>query len=308
MAKPAKQQFLEKLKGQFGPVRKLPNSQSLFAIGDNAAMIYVRYSKVHPGGRTFFGLRSVDLLRLEGHNSFICFLLDDESPPLFLPYADFEEVFRAASAASDGQYKVQLLGDSDCRELYVARSGKFNVEGYVGFQTLTDSIGALTQRPYAHELTHCQVQTLVASIGHAKGYDVFVPPRDVIQLDWKLAIQFEIQDDVPKGFDEAERILREIDVIWMTPGRNEVQGLFEVEHTTTIYSGLLRFNDALLTAPNISRFVVVSNESRRSIFARQVFRPTFRRSGLSELASFLDYANVFNWHARCTRSGTDGSG
>src|SRR3990170_8572845 len=116
MAKLAKQEFLDNLERQFGPVRKLPNSQSLFAVVENAALIYVRYSKVHPGGRTFFGLRSVDLLRLEGQNSFICFLLDDESPPLFLPYADFEEVFRGASAASDGQYKGQVYGDSDGRE------------------------------------------------------------------------------------------------------------------------------------------------------------------------------------------------
>lgn len=231
--------------------------------------------------------------------------MDDDSTPLFLPYADFEEVFRGAATASDGQYKVQLFRDADCRELYVARCGKFNVEGYMGIQTLIDSIQALPPRPYPNELTHGQVQTLVASIGHAKGYDIFVPPRDVVQLDWNLTQQFQIQNSVPKGFEEAERILREIDVIWITPGRNEVQGLFEVEHSTTIYSGLLRFNDALLIAPHISRFVIVSNDSRRSLFARQVFRPTFRQSGLSELASFLDYANVFNWHTRCTRRDPD---
>lgn len=300
MVNPSKQSLLESVQARFGPIRKLSNSQSLFAVGDDDALIYVRYSKVHPGGRTFFGLRNVDLVRLEGKNSFICFLLDDGSPPVFLPYADFEEVFRGAEAASDGQHKVQLFGDSDCRELYVAKHGRFNVEGYVGFQSIEDSIKSIRGRPFPHEFTHGQVQTLLASIGHAKGYDVFVPPRDVIQLDWNLAEHFDLEDNVPNGFADAEHILREIDVIWMTPGRNHVQGLFEVEHTTTIYSGLLRFNDALLASQNISRFVVVSNDSRRSLFARQIFRPTFRRSGLSELASFLDYANVFNWHARCT--------
>jgi type II restriction enzyme len=157
---------------------------------------------------------------------------------------------------------------------------------------------SLRRLPY--ELSHAQVQTLLASIGHAKGYDVFVPPRDLILLDWDLARRFTLRRDVPQGFGEAERVLREIDVIWIAPGMNNIQGLFEVEHSTTIYSGLLRFNDVLLTSPRLSRFVIVSNDSRRGVYARQVFRPTFRRSGLAELASFLDYVNVFDWHRRST--------
>ncbi len=78
---------------RFKKIKKLPDSQSQFIIGDDAARVYIRYSKVHPGGRTFFGLRKVDLQQLEGHNSFICFLLDDNSPPVFVPYSDFEELF-----------------------------------------------------------------------------------------------------------------------------------------------------------------------------------------------------------------------
>lgn len=299
MANKKKEQVLNALGEQFGAIRKLPKSQSLFAIANDEALVYFRYSKVHPGGRTFFGLREVDLVRLEGHNSFICFLLDDDSEPLFLPYADFEEVFRGAAAASDGQYKVQLFRDADCQELYVARCGRFNVEGYLGTKVLLDSIHSSPSKSCPSDLTHGQVQTLLAAIGNTKGYDVLVPPRDATQLDWNLAERFDIQRSFPKGFGEAERVLREIDVIWIARGRNQVHGLFEVEHSTTVYSGLLRFNDALLTAPNISRFVIVSDDSRRSIFARQVFRPTFRQSGLSELASFLDYINVFNWHYRC---------
>src|SRR5262245_39207763 len=61
---------------------------------------------------------------------------------------------------------------------------------------------------------------------------------------------------------------------------------------------LLRFNDLLLTNPRLTRFYVVSNDARRSLFSRQVFRPTFRRSGLCEIASFLEYANVWDWHSR----------
>src|SRR5260370_34377348 len=108
MANPSKSNIVDDLRQRHGPIRTLEGSESLFAIGDEAASIYFRYSKVHAGGRTFFGLRDVDLRQLEGHNSFLCFLPNDGSPPLFIPYSAFEEVFANAQPARDGQYKVQL--------------------------------------------------------------------------------------------------------------------------------------------------------------------------------------------------------
>ena len=103
MPNPRKADLLSQLKDRYGRLRKLEGSASLFEIGD-VVRVYIRYSKVHDGGRTFFGLRALDLRLLEGHRSFLCFITDDNSPPLFVPYADFEEVFRNSSAAADGQY------------------------------------------------------------------------------------------------------------------------------------------------------------------------------------------------------------
>src|SRR5579863_3562321 len=136
MASSRKSNIVDDLRQRFGDVRKLKGSESLFVIGDEGARIYFRYSKVHTGGRTFFGLRAVDLRQLEGHNSFLCFLLDDGTPPLFVPYQDFEDVFTSVEPAKDGQFKVQLTSQENALELYVARRGKFNVEGYVGLDTL----------------------------------------------------------------------------------------------------------------------------------------------------------------------------
>lgn len=292
-----KAELIETLRRRFGQLRKVGGSQSLFVLGDEAARIYFRYSKVHEGGKTFFGLREVDLRQLEGHNSFLCFLLDDYSPPILIPYSDFEEVFRGAETASDGQYKAQLFRQGGALELYIARQGRFNVEGYVGMEALARSLDANRLRK-AIDLTHSQVQTLVAAIGHAKGYEVRVPGYDVATLDWSLTIKFPLREALPSGFDQVAHILSEVDVIWVANGRNAVEGLFEVEHSTPVYSGLLRFNDILLSDPKLSRFTIVSNDTRRALFSRQLFRPTFRRSGLAELASFLEYANVLDWHER----------
>ena len=86
--------------------------------------------------------------------------------------------------------------------------------------------------------------------------------------------------------------------MWVAPGRDTIEGLYEVEHSTPVYSGLLRFNDVLLTDPTVSRFSIVSNDARRDLYSRQLFRPTFKKSGLAELCSFLEYTNVFDWHTR----------
>lgn len=299
-----KTNLLARLRERFGELRKLEGSQSLFALGDDAARLYIRYSRVHPRGRTFFGLRDVDLRQLEGHNSFLCFLLDDGSPPVFVPYADFEEIFRNAQVAEDGQYKVQLRSDRNSREMYIARQGRFNIEGYVGFDTLAQTLDASHLRNVC-DLSHSQVQTLLAAIGNIKGYEIWVPNNNVGYLDWSLTKPFSLRDAMPAGSERVGDILCEIDVVWIASGRNSIEGLFEVEHSTPVYSGLLRFNDVLLTDPSVTRFSIVSNDTRRALFSRQLSRPTFRRSGLAELCSFLEYANVFEWHKRLNRGQSD---
>lgn len=295
-----KTQFLNELRDRYGDLRKLPGSQSLFTLGDDAARLYLRYSKVHEAGRTFFGLREVDLRQLEGRNAFICFLLDDGSPPLFIPYVDFEEIFHNAQPAKDGQYKVQLITRASATELYIARQGRFNVDGYVGLSTLDRSLEASRLRDSLN-LSHEQVQTLLAGIGHFKGFEVHVPTNDAGRLDWSLTPRFALREGLPSVYQQIRDVLSEIDVIWIAGGRSTIEGLYEVEHSTPIYSGLLRFNDVLLADPSVSRFSVASNDSRRAVFTRQISRPTFRKSGLAELVSFLEYANVFDWHTRLAR-------
>jgi hypothetical protein len=300
MANLPKSKVLAELRQRYGEVPKVKGSQSLFTLADGAVRVYFRYSRVHERGRTFFGLRQVDLRRLEGHNSFLCFLVDDGSPPVIVPYADFEEVFRGAEPARDGQYKAQLITRGGALELYVAKQGRFNVEGYVGYEALSRAMEAEAPSE-ARNLSHSQIQTLLADIGRLKGYHVHVPEADLGKLDWSLAERFSLRADIPPGFDKVGAVLSQVDVVWIGADRPTVEALYEVEHSTPIYSGLLRLNDVLLTDPRVSRFSIVSNEGRRELFSRQVFRPTFTKSGLAELCSFLEYSNVISWHQRLER-------
>ncbi len=294
---PHKYRLLAELEARFGAIKKLEGSLSLFSIGKNDTRLYLRYSKIHGGGKSFFGLRDVDLRMLEGHDAYICFILDDDSSPVFVPFADFEEIFRNSQTALDGQHKVQLLRSGRELQLYVARQGRFNVEAYVGFNSIAKSINGFPVG-LLPLLGHSDVQTLLGGIGTLKGYDVWIPASDCGRLQWSLTCEFNPMPCIPAGYEEISHIISEIDVLWVKRGGNAIEGLFEVEHSTSIYSGLLRFNDLLLTNPKLSHFSIVSDENRRSVFARQLHRPTFQRSGLSDLTSFLDYRNVYDWHSR----------
>jgi hypothetical protein len=291
-------QFMTELVGRFGRVRSLPGSRSLFELSDARTRVYVRYSKQHGRGRTFFGLRRDDIRQLDGHPSVLCFLWDGQQEPLVVPYEDYEEVFRVTEPASVGQYKAQVYLAGDALELYIARAGRFNVEGRLGWQTLDDVVqkSRLTSTP---ELSHSQVQTMLGAIGAMKGHDIWIPASDRLRVDRAIAPRLSLSDRLPGGLDDVTAIVQEIDVIWIDRGSSSASAFFEVEHSTPIYSALLRFNDVRLTTPNLgARFSVVANDARHSLFVRQLARPTFRASGLGDRCTFLDYTDVFLWHRR----------
>jgi hypothetical protein len=290
--------FIEELRTRCGALRKLNNSQSLYEVESGSCLLYIRYSKVHERDSTFYGLRSEDLMLLEGRPSLLCFLWQGQDQPVLVPFADFEDVFQSISPAGDGQYKAQLYIRDDVMELNIVGAGRFNMEAYVGWQGLDQLLDASRISPIP-DLSHAQVQTLLGSIGVVKGYDIYVPPNDRSKLDWSLTDIFDCRAALPFHLDRVRDILAEIDVMWIERGAGRLHALFEVEHSTPVYSGLLRFNDVLLVSPQLgARFSVVSNDKRRSLFTRQLSRPTFKFSRLDEYCTFLEYASVYNWHQR----------
>lgn len=293
-----KRNFLNDVELKFGKLERFSNSRSLFKIRGSDVRLYLRYSKTHSHNEAFYGLREKDLKEIEGFPSFICLLWEGQDEPIIIPYAEYEDVFHAATPADDGQYKVLLFLQKDATELYIARAGRFNVEGYFGWSHLEGTIKDIGKLPIP-DLSHSQVQTLLGAIGTAKDFDIWIPPTDRSKMDWSIASPFNQRDNLPYGFESVFHILSEIDVVWLQRGGNSIQGLFEIEHSTPIYSGLLRFNDIHLVAPNLNaRFSIVANNERRSLFVKQLNRPTFQTSGLGELCTFLEYSDVFNWHQR----------
>jgi len=289
--------FLNSLAERFGSVRKLDRSQSLYEIG-GTVRLYIRYSALHSRNQAFYGLREQDLKQLEGYPSILCFLWESQTEPLLVPFIEYEDVFRSTVPAGDGQYKAIIYLGSDALELYIAQAGRFNIEGHTGWSSLEILLDAAKYKS-TPDLSHSQVQTLIGAIGITKGYDIWIPQNDRNKLDWSFAPRFECRGSLPFGFERISNILQEVDVVWVRRGSSDLTALFEVEHSTPIYSGLLRFNDIHLVAPNLHpRFTIVSNDNRRALFVRQLNRPTFQASGLGNFCTFLEYVNVIEWYKR----------
>lgn len=290
----AREAFLRELAARTGEPKRLGRSRSLFEVAGGQACVYVRYSRVHGRGRTFYGLREDDLRALAGRTAFVALLWDGQPEPLLLPLGQFGELFADSEAAADGQIKAQVLLRGHPVELYVARAGRHNVEPYFGWGPLLDALA--DRRGDAPKLGHGQVQTLLGAIGDARGLDVWIPPHDRARMDWSLAPPFPFRAELPAGLGA---VMREIDVVWMARGGSEPDSLFEVEHTSPIYSGLLRFNDAHLTIGGRAvRYAIVARDERRAVYAHHLRRPTFRASGLDRLCGFMTYGEVYRWRQR----------
>ena len=301
MSNVIKSEFLIELKRRFGNIKKLPNSLSLFELGNGLCRIYTRYSKIHSRNQAFYGIRKEDLKELDGYNSVICFLWDRQIEPIFIPYNEFEDIFSSLEPASDGQIKASIYFQDDGMELYIANSGRFNVEGYLGWNYFSERID-LNKIDNTPNFSHSQIQTLLGSIGLHKGFDIWIPPIDRNKLDWNCATKFECVNNLPTRYDKIIDTIREVDIIWLQSGSSQVKALFEVEHSTPIYSGLLRFNDLHLVEPNLKpKYSIVSNDIRRALFFKQINRPTFKVSGLADSCNFMDYRDVYSWYNRISK-------
>jgi hypothetical protein len=140
---------------------------------------------------------------------------------------------------------------------------------------------------------HDEMQWRLIRLGQLAKCDVWVPRNDQPkQYDGHQFRDFVLHEfhqtmDVPRSIEN-------IDVVWKF-GPYSIKSAFEIEHSTSVYSGILRLSDLRAEAPNSNYplFIVASEERRRKVFD-ELRRPTF--SGpclrLNEVIRFLGYKTV----------------
>lgn len=141
-----------------------------------------------------------------------------------------------------------------------------------------------------------KVQALIAEVGSRMGMQIWVPrgDRSAVLSEWR-GDHPPILDRLPLNYDDTTlKTIEQIDVLWLK-GR-AIKRAFEVEHTTSIYSGILRMADLLALQPNMDiRLHIVAPAPRRDKVFQEIRRPVFSlldRGPLSESCTFLSYDSV----------------
>jgi type II restriction enzyme len=138
------------------------------------------------------------------------------------------------------------------------------------------------ERASAGDRTHVEVQGWLRDLGRALGFDVWVASNDRSRAcgDGKLGEGcLEVLPAALAGATGADFIPL-IDVLWLERASGRVEAAFEVEHTTTIQTGIMRMLDLAETqAGGLSGLFLVAPDEREDEVRRQLQRPAFRRIG-----------------------------
>lgn len=136
---------------------------------------------------------------------------------------------------------------------------------------------------------HTQVQWLLATVGRRLGCRVWIAANDQSRRwNGESLGALSIRRFPSLGLDpHSQRIVSLIDVVWLR-GAHQVAAAFEIEHTSSIHSGLLRMADLAALAPNLSfPLYLVAPRERLDKVRRELLRPTFQALRLQRRCAFF---------------------
>jgi len=141
-----------------------------------------------------------------------------------------------------------------------------------------------------------KIQATIAEIGERMGHKIWLPRRDRgrVKLHWQPD-EDTLLENLPLNYDDTTlKTIENIDVIWIK-GRSIVRA-FEVEHTTSIYSGILRMADLMALQPNLNiRAHIVAPEERKDKVLDEIRRPVFsllEKGPLADSCTFISYDSI----------------
>ena len=146
------------------------------------------------------------------------------------------------------------------------------------------------QNEIKEESEHLRIQFLLTEIGRSLGYDVFVALNDRNKSLNGKSLQSITLEELPE-LNVSKNVLRTIsliDVLWLNNESKNIACAFEIEKSTSIYSGILRLMDlsTSLQATECNLFLVAPDSREKEIIA-QLRRPTFKSLNCIKLRYIL---------------------
>jgi hypothetical protein len=138
------------------------------------------------------------------------------------------------------------------------------------------------QKSEQERADHTHIQWLLAKIGHQVGCDVWIAANDQSKsCNGERLGDLSLKALPPVVDSASRRIITLIDVLWLRG--DDVLAAFEIEHTTSIASGLLRLYDldALCPASIIHLCIVIPHPSLKR-FQSVLARPAFQQLNMQK--------------------------
>ena len=141
-----------------------------------------------------------------------------------------------------------------------------------------------------------KIQAHIASIGEKMGYKIWIPMHDriAVQQVWQPE-DGSLLHSLPMDYGTTSmETIKQIDVLWLT--NRYIVRAFEVEHTTSIYSGILRMADLMALQPNLDiKLHIVAPFSRKDKVFQEIQRPIFsiiENKPLYKICTYISYDSV----------------
>lgn len=156
--------------------------------------------------------------------------------------------------------------------------------------------------------THTEVQAWLRDLGKSLGFSVWIAANDRGRLYQNAPLSKGCLDQLPQslmGCPGADAI-RLIDVLWIDEANQSVAAAFEVEHTTSIYSGVVRMLDLALSGDSLhatAGLFLVAPDAREGDVRAQLRRPAFSRIGDLDIA-YLPYGELARHRDAIARFGS----
>lgn len=131
--------------------------------------------------------------------------------------------------------------------------------------------------------THTQVQGSLRDIGIALGFSVWIAANDRNRPHGGGALGDGCLTMLPQGLacQPGADSIRLIDVVWLEQDTGKLVAAFEVEHTTSIYSGIVRLLDLAYgsSLDSCDALFLVAPDGRENDVRQQIRRPAFSKIG-----------------------------
>jgi type II restriction enzyme len=166
-------------------------------------------------------------------------------------------------------------------------------------KTLQEKAEKLAQRRHQQvvdeqreESEHTQVQHMLIRIGRALNYTVFVARNDRHRSCHGESFAMLTSPSLPEFGAPAEVMdtIGLIDVIWLSADGSQIVCAFEIEKSTSIYSGMLRMKDLARSLPTSGcHFYLVAPDKREHEVMAQMNRPAFRDNAASFALGYIPF-------------------